>query len=230
MKINFAKLALTLAVGFSITSAHASLSGFTDFEYGGTTASWDIFYGPNRVKNFIFDTGTVGNPDNSPSPFYLKAEVPGWVVNDPFTKASGPTDTDGATIPGNRDLFYTFMAETVKFTLTGYVTGAVMDNFSFQSLLASGSGGGITNVLLNGFSADFEDVNENDVNFWTWSELNLIQGSAFTLTFETDTQHSALDAFQIQTDTQAVPEPSTYALLAMGGLGLFFYRIRKRMA
>ncbi len=230
MKITFKKLAVMAALSLTTGSAQASLAGFTDFGYtGGTTASWDIFYGPNRVKNFSFETGTAGNPDDSAKPFLLNANVPGWVSNVPFSKATGPIDTDGITIPGNRELFYTFFATTVKFTIYGLVTGTEMDDFAFQTLVAPGSGGAITNVQLNGMDAEVEDVNENDVNYWTWSSLNLAQGSTFQLTFEANTIHSAFDAFQIQTSTEAIPEPSTYALMALG-LIVVLYRARKRMA
>lgn len=224
------KLALSIATALVASAglSQAVLTNFTDFNYGGNTASWDIFYGANYLPTFTFATGTVGNPSDTAQAINLVAVNPGYVAGNFGTYATGPLDSNGSTIPGNRELFYTFFANPVKFTITGLVTGTELDNIAFQALVGIGSNGSITNVSLNNVAAATSGITSG-VNFWTWNDLNLTQGSRFTLTFETNVQHIAFDAFQIQTDTTVVPEPSTYALIVIG-LALVLVRFRKRLA
>jgi hypothetical protein len=239
MKRTISKTALrfamaALAFGASILPSQASLINFQDFGLGGTTAGWDTFYGANYLPAFSFDTGTAGNPiTGSAGHLTLKAVNPGHIPGPPSPangQATGPVDSDGATRPGNRDLFYTFFASTVNFSITGWVAaGQTLDDFAFQALVAPGSAGGISNIMLNGAAAD-DSGTAGGVGYWTWAGLNLDEGSQFTLSWQTTSQHSVLDAFQVQTDAGVVPEPSAYALLGLGLVALMVLKRRSSAA
>lgn len=226
----------TLVFGASVLPSQASLINFQDFSLGGVTASWDTFYGPNYQQTFNFVTTGAGNSvSGTTENFMIRAFNPGHIPGPPSPangQATGPIDTDGATRPGNRDLFYTFFATTVKFSLHGTVgVGQTLSDFVFQAHVAAGSAGGISNILLNNVEADDSGVSGvGNVGFWEWDTLNLVEGDHFTLTWETTTQHSALDSFQIQTDAGVVPEPSTYALLGLGLLTLVVLKRRGNAA
>lgn len=202
--------------------SRAALTAFTDFSLGGTTAGWDIFYGSNYLPTFIFSTGTAGNPiTGSSDNLALIAENPGYMGGNFSTYATGPTGSDN-NVPGDRETFYTFFASEMNFSINGAVAdGETLNSFVFQSLNSSGSAGGLSNVLLNGVAADTSGTNLDGVDYWTWSDLNLTSGTTFSLSFDTLNAHTGLDAMQIQTDVEVVPEPSTYMLIALG-LGVAF--------
>jgi len=215
----------TAAVLCTSSLSHAALTNFTDYNLGGTTASWDIFYGPNYEPVFNFTTGTPSNPLDSDydEEFTLTASVTGTA-----TGPAGPTPP----APGNREYFYTFFATSVKFTIWGMVgEGETLDNFALQILQASGGQGGISNIQFNGAYADVSGVNGSSVQYWTWGDLGLQAGESFKISFEMNTEHSNLDAVQIQMDAQAIPEPSTSLLLGIGtAFALWNTRRRAGMA
>ena len=68
------------------------------------------------------------------------------------------------------------------------------------------------------------------VTTWAWSGLDIGAGDIFSVSFQNAGDHLSMDGFRIDADGQmAVPEPSTYALLAMG-VGGVLWMMRRRAA
>jgi len=210
--------------------SHATLTDFVDYDLGGYTSSWDTFSSGNYLKNFSYQTGTSGTPSTSEAPMTLNATVPGWAAGGFSTWATGPLDSNGSTVGGNQDLFYTFFASSVLWNIGGTVNSdEPLTEFVFQAKVASGSAGGLTNVLLNGVSESSSDFDAaTNVYTWTWTDLNYSKGAFYNLTWDTDTQHSVIDSYQVQADAQAVPEPTTWALMALA-LGAVLWMKRGRV-
>ena len=203
----------TAAVLCTSGLSHATLDGFDDYELGGTTASWDIFYGPSYQTTFNFTTGSAGNPLDSEydENFTLTASKTGGV-------ATGPSGTSmGEPPPGNRDMFYTLFATNVTFTIWGMVgEGETLNNFVLQISQIPGAPAGLQNVKFNGLSTVNFGANVNGVNYWGWSGLGLQAGQSFKISFDLPDNHNNIDAVQIQMDAQSIPEPSTWMLIGLG--------------
>jgi hypothetical protein len=231
-KMKFASF-LAAALLSAVSVSHADLAGFTNHNLGGTTASWDIYYGPNYLPVFTFSTGTVGNPIvNSPGELDLVANVTSWQPGPPIPangQATGPIDSNGSTIPGNREQFYTFFG-SIAWNVAGLNTTA-MDTFTFQVGIESGSGGSLTNMTLNGIAPSSTGFDSGSgIGFWTWTGLGIAADSNFSLYWNTG-NHIGLDAFQIQSDAilTAVPEPSVTAFgIGASVLALALLGRRKR--
>lgn len=211
------------------TRVSATLLDFTDYELGGTTASWDIFYGANYLPVFTFDTGTVGNPIiNSLEPLTLRATVTTWMAGPPAPhrqQATGPIGNDNQ-IPGDREQFYTFFGN-VNWDITE-TWDASWNTFVFQARVATGSNTSMASVLFNGLAptqSGFDTV--TGVGTWRWDGLSLADDSTYALTWNTGT-HTGLDAFQIQAGV--IPEPSTWALIALAGVAWIFRRRFRRVS
>ena len=222
------KLSITVAaLGAAVASSQAALTNFTGYGLSGTTASWDVFAGANYLQAFSFSTVDTGNSITGyTGDLTLNATIPGWVSSSMFTKATGPTGSDGSTIPGNRELFYTFFASQVNWGISGAVeenTATVV--LQFQN--TSGSAGGLSNMTLNGIPAIGSTDPTTLVTTYSWSDLDLETGDAFALAWTNNSQHSAFDAFQLQTGNGAVPEPSALVLAGISMLGLTARRKRR---
>ncbi len=73
-----------------------------------------------------------------------------------------------------------------------------------------------------------EGANTFGIYQWTWSGLNITSGSSFEITATSSANHVSLDAARLtNTAAAAVPEPSTYALIALG-LGVVVIASRAR--
>jgi hypothetical protein len=152
--------------------------------------------------------------------------------------------------PGTTDQFYTFFGAT-SWTISGTASVAI-DKLAFQIRMsppASSSGATSTTFyspLLNGVGATAQltatglDADPDgfaaqgfDIVQWNWSGLNIAAGETFSLTFANPAggYHVAIDSMAV--DVQAVPEPSTLALIALagflGGAGMH-RRLRPRNA
>lgn len=220
MKKRFA-FAVGLACLMVPAALRADLANFADYELGGVSASWDIFYGDNYLPEFSFDGGTAGNPLlGASSAVTLTAEVPNWVAASAapqFGAATGPIGTgdQGAEIPGNREQFYTLWGAPVNFSIQG-TTGEVWDSVVFQF-----NGSGILSPEFNGVSpttSDYDSVSE--FGLYVWEEIGLGAGQPFDLSWSAGGQHHAYDAFQLQAGPNPIPEPTTVLLVLMG-LGIW---------
>lgn len=197
--------------------ATATLADFADFQLGGVTASWDIFYGSNYLPVFQFQTGTAGNPIiNSPEELTLRATVTTWQAGPPMPsnqQASGPIGSD-SSVPGNREQFYTFFAGNINWDITGEAS-ATLNSVVFQARILTGSNTSISNLAFNNISPTAMAFDSGTgVGTWQWTGLTLSSGDAYSFTWNTGT-HTGFDAFQIQTGV--VPEPTTWALLLIAG-------------
>lgn len=226
----------TAAVLCTSSLSHASLDGFDDYDLGGTTASWDIFYGIKYQPNYSFETGTAGNAvvnglgENFILGVSVNSFIPGvtpWQHNPANGVATGPIEPISGN-PNSGEKFYTYNATSVTFTIYGMVgEGETLDVFVFQVFQDAAGAGGLSNVKFNNSSTLNTSVNGNGVQYWIWSGLGLQENTSFQLTFELNTQHSNIEALQIQMDAQAVPEPSTWMLIGLGS-ALVLWNTRRR--
>ena len=228
--MNFGKLLLVAtALGSTLVSSQATLLNFDDHALGGTTASWDIFYGGNYLPSFSYQTGTTGNPIlDSPSNLTLNMQVVGFKPSFPSPNyATGPLDSDGGTVPGNHEEFYTFFSSNGAWSINMTTLGEV-DHIVFQIQEIDVDASALSAVFLNGIAGSMTFDTSTDVSTWEWTGLNLDAGSNVSLTWTTG-QHASFDAFQLQVDAQAVPEPTVAALMVCSAAALVLRRrVRNR--
>jgi len=217
------------------SSLHADLSNFTDYQLGGVSASFDIWYGDNYLQQFSYDSGTAGNPLlGSQSTITLIADVPNWVDSGPaspaapqFGNATGPIGSGGlqAGVPGNREQFYTLWGNPVDFSIAG-ATETPWETVALQL-----NGSAISNPLLNGLApTSFTYDEDSEYGVAMWQGLGYAQGTNYSLNWSAGGQHHAYDALQLQAGPQAIPEPATIALVLLGAAVFTFYRLRRRHA
>jgi len=210
----------------SASRCEATLVHFTDYNLGGVSGSWDIFYGVNYLPVFEFETGTIGNPMlGSPSELVLRATVTTWVAGPPAPfrqQATGPLGSDSA-IPGDRESFYTFFAGNINWDISG-TAAAAWDTVILQARIDGNSNSSMTNIRFNSLAAATTSFDVGtSVGTWRWNGLSVSLGDAYGFTWQSAT-HAGFDAFQVQMGVVPVPEPATWALL---GLGVAIMMLRK---
>jgi len=212
------------ALAASALSSQAASINFTNYNLGGVTASWDVFAGGNRLPSWSFSTADAGNSiQGYAGDLALVATVPGYTAGNFMSYSTGPIDSDGSTIPGDRQMFYTLFG-AVNWTVSA-VAQEAMTTVVLQVQNYAGSAGGVSNMTLNGITAT-GTTDAALVTTYAWEGLNIAAGDALNVAWSTATAHSVFDGFQLQTGTGAIPEPS--ALLLVGGsvLGMAFRRKR----
>ncbi|HEY5791782.1 MAG TPA: PEP-CTERM sorting domain-containing protein [Chthoniobacterales bacterium] len=245
MKKTFLSILTGLALGTGVS--HAVTTGLqSDLVSGGSTsyALWDVFPGPYRVGPGAPAGGTAISAwpytftySSSAAPATLTATA---TASAPFANyITGPTDADGGTIPGNRDLFYTFFAavdwkiqsisttDVTEMALQiSYDTASTLD---FSSITLTGNSGGVpAPVFTRGDEFTTAGGYNRAVAAWVWTGLDIHAGENFSLAFSNPTSsHFGLDAIRLDTNAEMVPEPSSWLLLGLGA-GFILWQRRKR--
>jgi hypothetical protein len=206
--------ALVLLVAVSAAkSSFADLAKFTNFNLSGPTVGWDTFTGTTYQGAYSY---TVAG---------LKLDIvnPGH-LNGPMNRGvqmTGPLAPTG-------DMFYTFNAAKVNFSITGTALTGI-NRLVLQGQLAPGGLSDMTNISLSNSAATSTGTNADGVKFWSWDNLAINPGEQFTFTWETG-MHTALDAFQVQSNVAAVPEPTSMLLMGAAGVGGLLLKRRRKVS
>lgn len=235
MKIPLLILGLTtIAALVSLPLQAAAIIINVDFQVtGGTT-----FVGEGAIRPAgsgttwnAFDISTGGlNPPNGESMLNLLDEYGAatTVAVEFGTGWTGTFNATGTTNPLQWDRAYTAGADLGTFTISGLAAGG--GTTYNVALIASGDieteftlGG--TTLTATGGSANSGFV--DGVSHVYFSDLTATGGEiTFTTRASGGTGNGALAGIQIQAITQAIPEPSSTALLGLGGLALVLRRKR----
>lgn len=129
----------------------------------------------------------------------------------------GAPSSFNLVVDGTANSLINTLSLQLKFTSPGSGTAA-----SFFSVSLTGTGSGSQLFL----GAVTEGANTFNIYQWTWTGLNIPTSSTFEITATSPADHVSLDTVRV-TDTAAVPEPSTYALMGLG-LCLVVWHVRRR--
>jgi hypothetical protein len=182
-------------------------------------------------------TNSFGNGISSItlSNFGTSVEGSEWTYNNATSTVSGNEDV-GALLfnpnfsSSNFTTLSNFSPTNLQINLTGFVTIAPPGSFgiTFESPGLSGNGATVStpiswslfsttsstvSVLINTESPNFTDMDWTDIAGWSLDSGG--SGNSVNATFT-------------QLSVSVIPEPSTYALMALGGLVLFYIARRRK--
>lgn len=212
-KQSFAAFIATALIA-TATLSHASLVGMpsTDGTLFATFDSFPVVTPPNST-NFTglaptqSDTGLfAGTLGNTFTP------GPGMILGGGERLYSGYQATPSAfalTFSGIASGTISTLSVQLKYTAPSVGTSA---DFFTVSLTGVGSAG--SPIFLGSTT---EGSNTFGIYQWTWTGLNITSGSSFEITANSTADHVSLDVARVtNTAAQAIPEPSTYALIVLG--------------
>ncbi len=185
--------------GFSSTEGPATSGVFT----GGATQALKIArtYDGNPGTGWA-NGGPAANTLGNYVEFTITADSGFFIDLETFSYASSRF---AGTPPRNSRLFVQTSKE-INFTQRGF------ESLSQTTTLDNGT---FLTVDLAGFGTDFTGVTSATFRIVFADDSNNRSGTGF------------LDNVSLQGTVSAIPEPSTYALLALGGLAFFVYRFRR---
>jgi len=199
------------------TSAQAAFTLYTD--YNSFTSAISL-YNPGTISFSNIPTGAFPNASYTNNGYVMNASSSGGLYGE--TYIVDPTNrflsVGGAAAD---DLTMTFSANV--YAIGGWFMAAESDlkASSFTATIVDASGA--TNIFTNNTTTNNSPSVNYDNTFRGWVyDTNIV-----SMTLSTDPQNLGFPTAANQI-TLAVPEPSTYALLAIGAAGLAGYVIRRR--
>jgi len=208
-------LSLFAAIAMSATSQGA-FTLYTD--YNSFTSAISL-YNPGTISFSNIPTGTFPDASYTNNGYVMNASSSGGLYGETYVE--DPTirflSSGGAAAD---ELVMTF--STNVYAIGGWFMAAE-NNLNASSFTATIVAGGITNVFTNNTTTNNSPAVNYSNTFLGW----LYDTNIASLTLSTDPQNLG---FPTAADkiTLAVPEPSTYALLALSAAGLAGYVIRRR--
>lgn len=194
---------------------------------------------------------TVGLPGTAGSFFSTWDTFPSVTFTNDTPDASGSglfnasltSAYAGGMVLGSGDRLYSGSGATpnaVNLTINGTATASITTlslviKFSPPSV---GTAENFFTITMDGTSSDSfpiylgnsqEGANNFQIYQWTWSGLNLANGSDFAFSIGSGSDHISIDALQLSNMT-AVPEPSAFGLMAAALGGFVLRRSRARRA
>ncbi len=216
-------LLLTLSGVFSFAGiAQATPAGYHNL--GGASAFWDtfnngaVFSGAAAQANSGFTTATAAQSTSHAAPFGPQAPT-----NDTFYHSFTPGMTAG--LESNWQLTLQTTTEVTEFSIQ-FKYNIYSKNPFFTPVISVGG---------TDYSADLREVYaggeaNRHIQIYSWTGLSIAADTEFVINFTngtTSSPHMTLDGFQVNT---AVPEPGTWAALALGAGVLAVGRRLRRKA
>lgn len=189
-------------ISFDIQTGTNTQTGFTavtSFPASNGTVTLSVNTNPSGFRDRGVTAPITGNPDAA-----ILRDLAFWSTTDPiiftFSGLTANTEYEG--------LFWAFDSES----------GNSGKNINFTT--AGGSGGGTTSITTN----------NTDASANPYSLVNFFSTASGTATITMDHTGGAGGAVALVNGFQlsVVPEPSSFALMALGGVALFFLRRRAR--
>jgi MYXO-CTERM domain-containing protein len=230
-----AQTILMVAVTFvwsSVTTSYAAVVNI-DINAGSTPTFSGLGAAP--------DAGTIWNPVNNPATGKGNSFSSGPLVTSTggassitfsagVAEASTDWTTDGDLF---RDGVRAFFGNSASFTISGLVASEI-HNIYLYSAAGSFTGNGAS-FTITGYGTQIASGTTGgpayvlDDNYVLFSGITGVTSLSGTYT-NSATDHGAFNGLQIESQSQAVPEPSTYALglLGLAGLGLLTWRSKRR--
>jgi hypothetical protein len=244
MKVSFLKSLLAAATIAAAGAANASPLGYTNWSAGlGANASWglwDTFPGGGlwtdgvttmaaQFSNLGSSLGTSGaslsasfgaeNTMIGRTPAALiQADGQGNVGGEVYTGGVTSSFSISGVVTSNISTVYLQIKQDIGAGSAGNLAGYFTPNLAGGTLLDASAGAVFADGTIN-----------YSVTTWTFA-VDLSAGEQFTLNFNGAAfGHKAFDGIRIDTDggIQAVPEPSTYAMLGLG-LAVALWAARRR--
>jgi hypothetical protein len=210
---------LLLSICAAIATSATSQGAFTLYtDYNSFTSAISL-YNPGTISFSNIPTGAFPNASYTTNGYTMNASSVGGLYGE--TYVVDPTirflSVGGAAAD---DLVMTF--STNVYAVGGWFMAAE-NNLKASSFTATIVAGGITNIFTNNTTTNNSPSVNYDNTFLGW----LYDTNIASLTLSTDPGNVGFPTAANQI-TLAVPEPSTYALLALSAAGLAGYVIRRR--
>lgn len=243
MKLSFRSLLIAGTCLAASGVSYATSVGYTDYSsLLGSNASWslwDVFpgggvvFGSTKAASFSSLSDSSGTSDAVLSASFSGGNPGALLIPDADGTENSQLYTGGSTTSFTISAITTGTLST--FVLQVKQNGANPSGGTDTSGLTSYftptlNGIAFTNATVGSAFADPTSATTSDwvITTWSWSGLNISEGELITLSFGGAFAHKSLDGVRIDVDAGlAVPEPSTYALIALG-LGAVVWMARRR--
>lgn len=200
------------ALAFLLITLSPSYATSLGLDVGtGSYAIWDNF----SANNFTGETPDSSNTGAFSSTLALTSSA--MLLGGADNRVYGNAGTIDFTLSNVATTGIGTLALQLKFTSPAFTTAA---NLFTVNLTGVGAG---TQAFLGTVT---EGANTFNIYQWSWTGLSIAPSSSFEITAHASADHCSVDTVAIS-DAIAVPEPSTYALMALGALALVLKVSRK---